>query len=283
MSGYAGLRRLSGFTLTASNPATVASAYVEHLGYEIVDEGVIDADTATRWRSPKITHRRFVELAPAPTASDDCFMRFVEQTPPSDVPMLGYGWNAVEISCEDPYSLAKQFERTPFRVIIPPRPLPFDNDFHAMQVIGPAGELLYFTAVPRNKPLFDLRPAQRRVDEPFIAILGGPDTKKILGFYRETLHTPTLPTAPVDIQIVNDAFDLPNGTLTQLGIVKLPARYLIEVDEHPPASKPRSRRADELPHGIAMVSFDVGRLRSGQSTRVVEGLAGEWLELPMPN
>lgn len=283
MTDYLGLRRLTGFTLTTADPERVAAAYVKHLGYQIVDEGLIDQDTATKWQAPAVRHRRFVELAPAPIASDDCFIRFVEQAPPSNVRLLGHGWNAIEISCEDPYRLAEQFKGTPFQVVIPPRPLPFNNDFHAMQVIGPAGELLYFTVVPRANSPFDLRSAHRRVDEPFIAILGGPNATKMLEFYRDALHTPTLPTSLVDIQIVNDIFDLPQGTLTPLGIVKLPERYLIEVDEHPPSSKPRSRRPGELPSGIAMVSFDVGRLRTGQSTRVVEGAAGEWLELPIPN
>jgi len=280
---YTGLRRLAGFTITAADPAAAAALYVQHLGYQVVDEGTIGAETAANWRAPNVVRRKFVEVTPSPTSNDDCFIRFVEQVPTPDIPLLGYGWNGVEISCRDPYALADQFSGTPFRVIVPPRPLPFDNDFHAMQVIGPAGELLYFTAVPDKKSIFDLRVADRRVDEPFIAILAGPDATKILEFYRDVLRTPTLPTSLVDIQVVNDVFGLPSGTMTPLGIVKLPARYLIEVDEHPAASKPRPRRPRELPPGIAMVSFDVGRLRSGQSTRVLEGPAGEWLELPTPN
>ena len=283
MTTFTGLRRLAGFTITAADPALAAANYVQHLGYEIVDQGRVPRETAMNWRSPNLAQRKFVELTPSPTGSDDCFVRFVEQASTPGIPLLGYGWNAVEISCRDPYELAERFSGTTFKIIVPPRPLPFDNDFHAMQVIGPAGELLYFTAVPREKSVFDLQAARRRVDEPFIAILAGPDATKILEFYRETLRTPTLPTSLVDIQIVNDVFGLPSGTTTPLGIVKLPSRYLIEVDEHPAASKPRPRRPGELPPGIALVSFDVGRLRSGQSTRVLEGPAGEWLELPLPN
>lgn len=279
----ANLNRLTGFTITAADPVATAASYAAHLGYIVRDEGIITAVTAGQWRTPNMTGRRYVEMQVPASTGPGCFVRFIEQMPHPGLPLLGHGWNAMEVLCQNPYELAKDFAGSAFRVVIPPRPLPFDPDLHAMQVIGPAGELIYFTSLPTHKALLDLRPAERRVDEPFIAILGGPDIEAMLGFYRNQLATPTLPPASVNVRIINDEFALGDDARVPLGIVKLPRFHLIEVDEHPSASQPRPRRDGELPPGIAMVSFDVGGIQSPDRVQVVIGAAGEWLELPAPN
>ncbi len=278
-----GLQRLTGFTIMAADPAIAAAQYVAHLGYVVRDQGRIERSKAEQWRAPKMAGRHYVELQVPASLGPGCFVRFIEQAPSLGLPLLGHGWNALEVLCQNPYALAEDFASSPFRVVIPPRPLPFDPDLHAMQVIGPAGELIYFTSLPTHKTLLDLRPAAQRVDEPFIAILGGPDIEAMLDFYRTRLSTPTRPPAPVNVRIINDEFALGDDARVPLGIVKLPRFHLIEVDEHPSASQPRPRRAGELPPGIAMVSFDVGGLRSPDRVQVVLGAAGEWLELPAPN
>ncbi len=278
-----GLNRLAGFTITATDPIAAARHYVAHLGYVVFDQGIITSEKAEQWRTPNMTGRHYVELHVPASTGPGCFVRFIEQARFPGLPLLGHGWNAMEVLCQNPYELAKDFAGSPFKVVIPPRPLPFDPDLHAMQVIGPAGELIYFTSLPTHKALLDLRPAEQRVDEPFIAILGGPDIDAMLGFYRTQLATPTLPPAPVNVRIINDEFALGDDARVPLGIVKLPRYHLIEVDEHPSASQPRPRREGELPPGIAMVSFDVGGIQSPDRVQVVIGAAGEWLELPVPN
>ena len=281
MSG--GLQRLAGFTITSADPAAAAASYASRLGYVVRAEGTITPLTALQWGTPKMAGRHYVEMQVPASKGPGCFVRFVEQEAVSGMPRLGHGWNAMEVLCQSPYELAKDFEGSEFRVIIPPRPLPFDPDLHAMQVIGPAGELIYFTSLPTHKALFDLRPADRRVDEPFIAILGGPDMAAMLKFYSEKLATRTLPPAPVNVRIINDEFALGDDARVPLGIVKLPKFHLIEIDEHPSASQPRPRRDGELPPGIAIVSFDVEGITDARPVQVVVGAAGEWLELPAPN
>ncbi|MFZ9904326.1 MAG: hypothetical protein ACO3GE_02895 [Steroidobacteraceae bacterium] len=281
MSG--GLQRLAGFTITSADPVAAAASYASQLGYVVRAEGTITPLTALQWGTPKMAGRHYVEMQVPASKGPGCFVRFVEQEAVSGMPRLGHGWNAMEVLCQSPYELAKDFEGSEFRVIIPPRPLPFDPDLHAMQVIGPAGELIYFTSLPTHKELFDLRPADRRVDEPFIAILGGPDMAAMLKFYSEKLATRTLPPAPVNVRIINDEFELGDDARVPLGIVKLPKFHLIEIDEHPSASQPRPRRDGELPPGIAMVSFDVEGITDARPVQVVVGAAGEWLELPAPN
>jgi len=278
-----GLSRIAGFTITTADPAATAASYAAELGYVARAAGTVTPLKAAQWTAPKMAGRRYVEMHLPKSSGPGCFVRFVEQDPFPGVPLLGHGWNAMEVLCQSPYELAKDLAGSAFRVVIAPRPLPFDPDLHAMQVIGPAGELIYFTSLPSHKELFDLRSAETRVDEPFIAVLGGPNMATMLDFYGKTLNTRTLPPAPVIVRIINDEFALGNHARVPLGIVKLPKFHLIEVDEHPPASKPRPRRDGELPPGIAMVSFDVGGMADARPTQVVVGAALEWLELPAPN
>jgi hypothetical protein len=231
---------------------------------------------AHRWGAPAAAGRRWVVLrAPGPPS---VVVRFIEQEPIGQAPLLGHGWNAMEVLVEDPYALARSFTGSPFRVVVAPRPLPFDADLHAMQVIGPAGELLYFTSLPRHRTLLDLSAATQRVDRPFIAILGGPDAGAMLDFYAQRLGAPTIAPSPVNVRIINDSFGLGDDAKIPMGIVKMPRDYLIEVDELPAQAAARPRRPGELPQGIALVSF----VYDGEPG-VVVGAAGEWIELLEPN
>lgn len=277
-----GLQRLLGFTISSASPRAAADAYIRHLGYHLLSDGEVDAVTAAAWDAPALAGRRMVTVSASRRVGDKAFVRFIEQVPIVSAPLLGQGWNAMEVLCEDPYRLADSFSDTPFKVVIPPRPLPFDPDLHAMQVLGPSGELLYFTSLPRHKRLLDLEPADRWVDQPFIAILGGSDIDRLLRHYREMLDTPTIDPAPVNVQIVNEVFGLHADTKIRLGMVKFPRHFLFEVDEHPSVSQPRPCRPGELPQGIAMVTATHMRCTPDASTQLVVGAAGERLELYAP-
>ncbi len=166
-----------------------------------------------------------------------------------------------------------------------------------MQVAGPGGELLYLTQLPTEATPLGLRAARQRVDRPFIAILAGPSLDRMLDFYRTTFGNDTIPGVDTVIQIVNDSFGLPAGHRTPLGVVRLAPGFLLEVDQYPPTARGRPRRAGELPPGFAMVSLEVPAGSAPELSRrappsalfeapydgahvsVVEGAAGEWIEL----
>ncbi|MEZ5458959.1 MAG: hypothetical protein R3E65_06515 [Steroidobacteraceae bacterium] len=231
--------------------------------------------------------------------SPDTLLRLVEAPAQSATALAlpGHGWNAMEVLVRDPYALAAQLQGSPFKLLIPPRPLPFDAAIHAMQVEGPAGELLYLTALPTDRTILDLNAARSRVDRPFIAILGCADIEAVLGFYSQVLQTPTIGAAPTIVKVINDSFGLPNGHRIPLGIVKMSRDSLIEVDELPAAAGPRPSAAGELPAGFAVVSFECPDLAAlpvpwlqppralpeapyfGRRAGLARGAAGELIEL----
>lgn len=279
-----GLQRIVGFTITAADPVAAAEAYAEVFGWPVEAEGTVPSDEAFLWGAPAAEGKRWLRLRPP--GEPRTWVRFIEQAAEPGLPFLSYGWNAMEVLVHDPYALARELEGTAFRVLIPPRPLPFDPALHAMQVIGPAGELLYCTSLPREREVFDLRAATHRVDRPFIAVLGGPDAEAMLAFYARTLATPVIAPSPVLVKVVNDAFGLAPEARIPLGIVKLPRDWLIEVDGYPPQAGPRPRPPGGLPPGIAMLTVAVrgaeGGGYAGPLPARLEGAAGEWLELVAP-
>ena len=79
--------------------------------------------------------------------------------------------------------------------------------------------------------------------------------------------------------------------------MKISNAFLIELDAYPPQTVPRPQRPDELPPGMAMVSFTVPTLEGvtlpwlvapkarteapygGRKTALLRGAAGELIEL----
>ncbi len=268
------LTRIASFTVAVENLDRSVAAYQSELGYVLRRRSVIGSRTAAGWHAPLLEGRQWALLS-APTG-DPAALRLVEQprTPGYDAER-SLGWTAIEIAVEDPYALAASLANSPFRVVVPPRPLPWDAEFHAMQVLGPDDELLYFTRLPAERVVLDIRGARCAVDRGFIAVQGCRDVDATLQFYRDQLGTPTQEGGETRVQIINERFGLPADHRTRLGIVKLPRDFLIEVDAYPAAAVPRVQAAGWLPPGISMVSFEDDAITAPD---LLQGPDGEWLE-----
>jgi catechol 2,3-dioxygenase-like lactoylglutathione lyase family enzyme len=283
-------------TIAAPDLQAVEAAYVRHLHYDVVERGVLSQELAEAWQAPNIRGRKYLLMQPQ--SGEPVYLRFVE-SPKVDgyQPLLTHGWNSTEILVEDPDKLAEQLADSPFRIIGPPRPLTMNPKVRAMQVIGPAGELLYLTRIPPGGSLFNLGTAKTWVDRVFIVVLGGPDMAAMQAFYRDILAMPVTDASPSVVGVVNDAYDRSEDAETLLSIVRFPQSFLIELDEYPRESRPRPSPRAELPPGMAMVSFSVDtlgtrqlpwivtpRARSaapyhGREVGLLRGAAGELIEL----
>jgi catechol 2,3-dioxygenase-like lactoylglutathione lyase family enzyme len=186
------------------------------------------------------------------------------------------GWNATEMLVEDPALLELRLKDSPFRVIGPPAPLDFNPTVVAMQALGPAGELLYFTRMPAGVSKFGLGSATSFVDRVFIVVLAVHDVRGTLDFYAATFGLSVTEPVATRVGILAEAWGLPREHPFLLGIVRLPERFLIEVDEYPSAAPPRTAADGELPSGMAMVSFEVPSLMpyAGQLLAPPTALAG---------
>jgi catechol 2,3-dioxygenase-like lactoylglutathione lyase family enzyme len=283
-------------TIAAPDLRSIEAAYSQHLRYEVVERGVLSQELADAWQAPNIRGRKYLLMRPQ--SGEPVFLRFVESPKVGGyAPLLTQGWNSTEILVEDPDKLAEQLARSPFRIVGPPRPLTMNPKVRAMQVIGPADELLYLTRIPPGGSIFNLGSAKTWVDRVFIVVLGGPDMAAMQTFYRDVLAMPVTEASPSVVNVVNDAHQRAPDATTPLSIVRFPSSFLIELDEYPPAARARPSIAGELPPGMALVSFVFDALPDrqfpwivapqtrwaapylGRKVGLLRGAAGELIEL----
>jgi hypothetical protein len=229
-----------------------------------------------------------------PMSREPVFLRFVQSRPIAGcAPMKSFGWNATEILVEDPDALAVKLAASPFKIIGEPRSLSSNEQIRAMQVIGPANELLYLTRIPAGESAFNLGSAKTEIDRVFIVVAGGKDLQAMREFYATTLRTPVSEPIGIRVSVLSNTYNMNPEHLHKLSVVKLPRSFLIELDEYPPGAIERPAREGELPPGMATVSFNVGSLGGfeaesivvnetpydGRRVAVVAGAAGELIEL----
>jgi len=285
-------------TLVVTDLGTAERAYADWLGYRVTDRGNVSAQQAADWNVMAVAGSRFVLLQSASGA--DVHLRLIERPPTAGfAAMRTHGWNSNEILVQDPATLERKFSTpdSPFRVIGPTAPLGSNSSVIAMQALGPAGELNYFTRIPPEGGTFIKTPAQSFVDRSFIVVLGGPSMQAMRDFYGTVLGNPATPPYRSTVSVLQEALDLPQDTQIALALVPISPAFLIELDEYPAITTPRPRRTDDLPPGMAMVSFTVEDLDArplnwhaaptirsqapyhGRRAGIVLGAAGEWIEL----
>jgi catechol 2,3-dioxygenase-like lactoylglutathione lyase family enzyme len=283
-------------TLGVPDVSAMEQAYSGWLGYTAAAHGTVDPALAAVWAAPAMAGRPFVLMQPE--SKENVYLRFVQVAPaPGYVPMKTFGWNAIEIMVQDPDALATRLGKagTPFQIIGPPRPLGPSSPIRAMQVVGPAQEVLYLTRVP---PGADGRPSARTfVDRPFIMIVGGPQLEVLRDFYGSQLGATLGPVAQARMTVLNKAHGFDIETTHPLAVARLSPQYSIEMDGYPQTASARPTRAGELPPAIASVSFEVDSLDgvktpllapsraiksqpyAGRRVAMVRGAAGELIEL----
>ncbi len=265
-------------------------AYHDHLGYTAVDQGELSAAVAGAWDAKNMTGREYLVMQPS--SNERVYLRFIENpVTEGHVAMTTHGWNATELLVKDPDTLAEQLADSPFTIIGQPKDLwVAPNAPRAMQVRGPADEVLYLT---RNID-FEF---SAFVDRVFIMVLAGPSMAELHEFYSNTTGLAVGDAMPFNIRALSRAQNLPADTTYPLAVATVSKRFLIELDEYPASIGPRPITDGYLPPGTSMVTFEVEDLDAfdvtwraaprtleglpyeGRRTAVTVGPAGEWIEL----
>lgn len=246
-------------TLCAPDLTAIEAAYTTYLNYRVAERGQVSEALAGHWHAPALAGRDFLLLQPASGA--EVYLRFVQAEPvPGYAPLKTYGWNATEILVQNPDALAERLADSPFQIIGPPRNLSSSEHIRAMQVLGPAQELLYLTYVAPDEPAFNLGTAQTEVDRVFIVVVGGTDLAALRQFYGEQLHMPVTAPFNVRVSVLSQAHGLDSEQLHPLALAQMSGKFLVELDQYPAGTVDRPCRLGELPPGVAIVSFGVKSL-----------------------
>ena len=138
------LGKIAAVTISTSDLNKMVNAYQESLRYRVTKSGQITAQESSAWGTENLTNADYVVMQPE--KSDDFSFRFIHQPDQSNyIAFKSVGWNAAELIVEDVDGLAVQLEDSPFKIIGSPADLSFTKDIRAMQVMGPANEILYLT------------------------------------------------------------------------------------------------------------------------------------------
>jgi len=290
------LGRISTVTITTPDLPAAVTAYRQHLGYRVVGDGALGRDTARSWGRPNLAGNRCVVLEPESGA--ETYLRFVQGPAYADYqPFACFGWNAAELIVQDVDALADRLRGSPFRLLGPPANLSFTDKIRAMQVVGPAGEVLYLTEIKEKLPIFDTSDAACAVDRVFIVILGGSSLEALQDCYHSQFGLAREPAMPSVVSVMSAQYGLPRDHRHSIAALKVGGQCYIEADEMPAGAVTRPCEPGQLPPAVSMVSFEVpglpGILPSalgpvqrclgvpydGRRSMACVGAAGELIEL----
>lgn len=244
-------------TVSVSDLARSRRLYERWLDYETIEEGCIGAPLAASWGASGAAGASFAVLQPASRAS--IYLRLIEAPAvPGFVPLVTYGWAALEFCVRDVLAVNERLLESPFEIIGPPRRIEGLDAIFPMQVQGPDGEICYFTQINSDLPGFRLPRARSFIDHLFINVLASSDMRaaqqwmvRQLGFGigREAME--------IAYTMLAKAFGTPLDQLYTISTMVHEKDVFLEVDQMPAAAAPRTRHEGLLPPGVAITTFHV--------------------------
>ena len=263
-------------TLIVADLTTLLTAYAA-LGLVVVARGEVSPAQAERWGQPALQGRRVATLAAA--AQVPPLLRLIEVpgAPPRPT-RWSHGWLALEILVRDVDALAPALPAGHFEVVGAPADLELSPAIRAMQLVGPAGEMLYLTQVKAPVPPFELPlsaelPLSQSLGPLFIAVLSTPSREEVLRAIAPLSPLSTL-RFETKVTVLNRALGHPLDTRWPLATAQFAGRSLFEIDEVVDPQVQPGAAPGTLPAGLAWVTMTA----PGGDGALREISPGAWLE-----
>ena len=248
------LGKITAVTITTSDLNRIVEVYEKFLKYRVTKTGQITSKESSAWNADLLTNTDYVVVQPE--KSDDFSFRFIHQPDHSNyIAFKSTGWNAAALIVDDVDGLAVELENSPFKIIGAPADLSFTKDIRAMQVIGPANEILYLTQFKKNVPEFDSPKPRCSVDQTFIVVLAGKSLDEMQDYFHDNFGLAKATIIESRIRSISRVFNYPEDTKYKTAALALTGQSMIELDELPKVGNNRFSMNGYLSAGIAMVSF----------------------------
>ena len=269
-------------TILTRDLAVCVEAYETYLHARVGRRTKISDEQSAFWGVP---HLAGCSTALLNNALGEPFLRIIED-PDCTVgdTLKQTGWMALEIVVADVDAIAASLNGSPFDVLRPVADLSLSDQIRAVQVRGPAGEILYLTQIKGQVPPFDLPIARCAVDKVFIPVLCTHDRAASLSFY-ENLSGNTGLNFDTKITVINQAYGWDIERNHPVATLQLKRSTLIEIDQVD-AAKPAETKPGS---GIFMVTFAADTLPKNHPVKdcptgtkramILRGVAGEIIEL----
>ena len=140
-----GIKRIKIATISVQDINLFESYYINWLNYKVVSRSNISQSMERSWGIKGYKDTPFILLAP--NNGEDVFIRAIQTKNLTEVIPLTYlGWSAIELVVSDVDVVARNLINSPFKIIGPPKALTDGSPIKAMQIIGPANEVIYLTS-----------------------------------------------------------------------------------------------------------------------------------------
>ena len=266
------LRAIDHAVVICRDLADACAAYIHYLDQVVVCEELLNPDYA---RKLGLTGMDGALSAWLGVAGQSPWLLLVQSAHAKiAAPFARQGWMALELAVLNVDALAPSLQGSPFQIIAEPKDLDFSDAIRAMQVQGPAGEVLYLTQIKRPVPPFRLPQTKLRVDRPFVAVIGCTDAGTASAFYLGLGADKRL-RFDTRLGALNDAHGLAPDTQHKVATVELLYGHLLEIDA-PACKLAPAMQIDGSDAGIACVVMT--RSHAGE-LRALRGMASELIGL----
>jgi catechol 2,3-dioxygenase-like lactoylglutathione lyase family enzyme len=255
------LERIRIATIAAPDVTRIESLYTAWLGQTVRERGVVPAALAASWGAPAAAGRPYVLMSS--DAHPDVFIRAVETDPaPGYKAMTTWGWNAIEIVIDDIDALYARLKDSPFTFIGLPKSLGARYPtIHAMQVKGPAEEVLYLTTEKGDRTTSPLPRAGALVGRPFIMVIAAPDIEELRSWWADTFLMERQAINTTMSDLTRTAQNAPADAVFTISLLYLKQHgNILQLDGYPPATTARPAAPGQLPPGVSVTSFEVADL-----------------------
>ncbi len=265
-------------TLIVSDLSAMVSAYAA-LGLRPGAAGEISKQVAAEWGQPQLAGRIMLEIAPQ--AGGPGLLRLIEiPSAPARPTRQTHGWMALEILVRDVDALAATLPANGFEVVGPPADLDVSPNIRAMQLIGPAGEMLYLTQVKAPVPPFSIPqscdlPANADLGPLFIAVMSTPSRQATI-LACEGLKPLAVLQFDTKITVLNRALGHPVDKRWPVATLQFEASCLFEIDEVLDAQV-GTAPSGVLPQGLAWITIQTPK-GIAAPLGLKEISPGAWLE-----
>ncbi len=227
-----GLQRLQRGSVIVPNLQAACAAYERFLGQQVLRKDTFSVARAVLWDAKHLAGCPTAVLAAS--SSEKPWLELIEAPFARPIaPLQRPGWLALEVCVEDVDRLRDSLgDNSPFRVIGEPADLAISDHIRAMQVVGPANEVLYLTEVKAPLPPFKLPLAAYPVDHLFIAVLGSQSLDEAVQAYRFLAEQEAL-RFDTKITVLSRANQLPDDHQHPAATIQLPESTLFEIDQLP--------------------------------------------------
>lgn len=234
------------------------------LGYPLLERGHLEASDAAVQRDSRFGACAFARLSLSAELGQ--VLELVEY--PSCAPKAPFeavGWAAIELLVLDLDEAYRKVQSLGLSILGKPKSLSFTDNIRAMQVLGPAGELIYFTEQRAPVAGWPLPQARTQYDQCFVVILCSHRIEVSNRFYADLFQRPEPAVIKSRVVGLSMQANLPEDTLHSISAMSLRSGHWLEFDQ---GVCTEIRRDSDIVAGI----FSIGITVDG-SVGMPDGLA----------